>query len=914
MIKHKFMFSVAASLAIVAGGGVALHAEEVYEIAEVNVDANATRTGGTVSTTNDSQGATTLSREAIQAKGADNGSIISAIRTIPSVQVSANDRRGLASADINPAKISINGAKFYQTNFTLDGVNVNNNLNPARQWQSGYDWMPEDFANAQGVYVDTDLIDEITVYDSDISAKFGNFQGGVVDAKTRNPRTDGFHGKISFSHTNGDWTHQIIPYYYLKKYNDDGTPNMNYFYGPGTNRNGAMYYAPDFDKYITRITLEGPITENFGLMFAFTDTRSYNHRKRYSTEDGVFSYLKYKPDNIDWGLGEKYDNVQTTQNFMLKGVWYVNDRLTITPSLSYTPHKEQTDNEYDYTFGRKREFESGGWDGSLKVEYDADFGKITNLLSYTSLQQTRNSDPNYPYLINWRPSPKIWWGSDTQLATEQGAAHSMVMKQKTYTWNLDFEFNEFDIKNTKHEIIAGLQLQQQRGTYTYPYDSFTGSVNQVSTPGFKCKDGDDIECDDTEMDLRGTHYYGQYVYSKIVRKAGSVGVDMFTASAYLEDKITWGKWTFRPGVRVDHNDFMDETTIAPRFTTTYDLFGDKSTIFSAGYNRYYAQSIFSMALFDKREKGLHQTWSKYPCDGNWRQASYDNEWQQCTASWSYDYGINKLKTPYDDEYSLGVKQILGNYEFGIKYIKRLGRKGIVKADSDYYDNAPDPSDPEYGSWYYFYANDGRTNKDIINITARTLDPIKFGPTENTFEFGFEYIRTKKDNYTDYDTTNRTSPDRVYYLNGVETDYADLPKDDFARPWTASLNIVTKIPSWHVTWSNLFQLKSGAEGYYYKKYISNTASSDGKRHYYMKKFNLGTVFTWDTRISWEKDVYKGVSAFVNLDVYNVLNRKNPYYYGTDTGNGYDRATGSYDYKAFSKYETGRQFWLEVGVKW
>ncbi|MBR8465552.1 hypothetical protein KDE13_04150 [Campylobacter sp. faydin G-140] len=66
--------------------------------------------------------------------------------------------------EVDSANISINGSKYYGIFDTINSV-------------------------SQGIAID-----------SDISAKCGDFTGGVIDSKTRDPRS-GFHGKFYMQHT-----------------------------------------------------------------------------------------------------------------------------------------------------------------------------------------------------------------------------------------------------------------------------------------------------------------------------------------------------------------------------------------------------------------------------------------------------------------------------------------------------------------------------------------------------------------------------------------------------------------------------------------------------------------------------------------------------------------------------------------
>ncbi|MGH1599941.1 hypothetical protein [Campylobacter majalis] len=56
-----------------------------------------------------------------------------------------------------------------------------------------------------------------------------------------------------------------------------------------------------------------------------------------------------------------------------------------------------------------------------------------------------------------------------------------------------------------------------------------------------------------------------------------------------------------------------------------------------------------------------------------------------------------------------------------------------------------------------------------------------------------------------------------------------------------------------------------------------------------------------RIAYEQKLAKDISVFINLDINNVLNKIN-------------EASATSGTSPIIKYEPGRQFWLEAGVKW
>ena len=96
-------------------------------------------------------------------------------------------------------------------------------------------------------------------------------------------------------------------------------------------------------------------------------------------------------------------------------------------------------------------------------------------------------------------------------------------------------------------------------------------------------------------------------------------------------------------------------------------------------------------------------------------------------------------------------------------------------------------------------------------------------------------------------------------------------------------------------------------------VTNIANQDiypetGERVATFRAFNIKEAFTWDMRLGFEIDAYKGNSLYVNLDIYNVLNNKNQAIYNFSTS-----GVGSANFAATPTYEVGRQFWVQVGYK-
>ncbi len=105
---------------------------------------------------------------------------------LPNVQYNNSQLSSHTPGEIDPANISISGGLYYQNNFQIDGFNMNNDLNPSI---SGDNYNPVATTalpgQSQGLNIDISLLDSISVQDSNISAAYGGFSGGVIEANTK---------------------------------------------------------------------------------------------------------------------------------------------------------------------------------------------------------------------------------------------------------------------------------------------------------------------------------------------------------------------------------------------------------------------------------------------------------------------------------------------------------------------------------------------------------------------------------------------------------------------------------------------------------------------------------------------------------------------------------------------------------
>jgi hypothetical protein len=87
-------------------------------------------------------GETVIGEKAIKAFPGANGDITTLLRMHPSVQFSNTQQSSNTPGELDPANISINGAKYYQNNFMIDGISINNDLDPGAQSYGASRWTP----------------------------------------------------------------------------------------------------------------------------------------------------------------------------------------------------------------------------------------------------------------------------------------------------------------------------------------------------------------------------------------------------------------------------------------------------------------------------------------------------------------------------------------------------------------------------------------------------------------------------------------------------------------------------------------------------------------------------------------------------------------------------------------------------
>ena len=846
-----------------------------------------------------------VSKDTLDSTPNANGDITSILKILPNVQFSKQQNSSSTPGEIDPADISISGGLYYQNSFLLDGFNMNNDLDPAGSKASNpyaIDALP---GRSQGLNIDSSLVDSIMVLDSNVSASYGGFSGGVVEATTKKA-TKKFGANLSYqiSQGNANPTKHSMTQYHI--YGD----LSSFLASTADSADGH----PEFTKHSIRASLESKFHEQAGIVASFSTIQSF-----IPLNSGSATYLSNTLDDT------RKTQKRQSYNLFLKAHYDPIDSLSLEAQYAYMPQynnyfiKNVKDSSFDML--------TGGHQGGLKALWDNTLGFFTAQTNVNYMDSSRvNSAPN---MMGWRASAEKNWTSNLESGTvSEGSYGNVNTKQLNATLKIAQEFEPLTLDIWKNTFHLGAEYNYTNAYYERMEDmwSFGYAFMRPLTAGQTCLAGD-IACSNSPVYFQDTsggqnwaNNAGQYAYRTSFYKAGKISLDNHAFGAWIEDDMkldfgNGGDMNARIGLRLDYDTLMSKATIAPRFSLNYILPYSKwergrdfATQLTFGANRYYGRNLFAYKLMDSRS-ALQYTLQRTAPTISWDNAT--------TTQNKNDTNFKKIRVPYSDELMGGITQKIYMFVISAKYIYRAGKDEIRKMCQ-----APDGSISSMNctsnsnltkDLRYVYTNEGRSASDIVSLSIANNGGLDFGDVKNNILFAFDWTNVRR-NYDDYNTSmtaDELNNEMIWY-GGQVVSYANKPATNFAQPYTFRLNTTTTFPikSTKWLWNNFFSWKSP---YYAMASIGTRTQkwADLKAQYpeitaAFEKYRVPFSFSWDMRVGFEVDIYKGNTLYVNLDILNVLNNKNLIIasatYADNAG-----------LTAVPVYEVGRQFWLQMGYK-
>ena len=250
-------------------------------------------------------GTSRFDRESVEARAPGSGDVNEILRALPTVQFSSQDGRATRAElqDLRPASISISGGSFTENLFVVDGIGVNSRLDVSSTNPNHY-IEGNAAGSAQSLWVDSSLVGSITVRDSNISAEYGQFTGGVVEIDTRAPATE-FGISAHYGETGPDLAQFRISKRNREALGDDV---------PG---------KPDYLKRRYGASVDLPVSDALRFLFGYSRSES-----RVTYERGTY-YAEY---------GD-YRQQSLSENFLAKAELDLGDDLRLTGQLTYSPYE-----------------------------------------------------------------------------------------------------------------------------------------------------------------------------------------------------------------------------------------------------------------------------------------------------------------------------------------------------------------------------------------------------------------------------------------------------------------------------------------------------------------------------------------------------------------------------------------------
>ena len=588
---------------------------------------------------NNEVGKTVYTQEELQKTPNSSKNITDFLKVNPNVQFDREQRSATTQGELRPAEISINGAQSYQNKFLISGVNNSNILDPGGAL--GSDSYQGFNTGSQGMAINTDLLCKLEVLDSNVSAEYGEFTGGVISAESCAPQTEvgKVHGTIIYDYTESDWA----------RYNNV-TPN-----DPSESEEPTDLNQKEFKKQGLSTSLYGRATENLGLNI-YASTR----QSLIPVKSGLADQYMIDQERNNTNIGSTFF-YQASDNNKLKFGFDYGD----IDALSYIESRRNSDS--------KSNTQSLAIFGELESRLSK--STVIQKLNYQKMDSQRVASDNRGIFWQYAEGSKDWIDTPTSATAGVGkgtTSGSLNQIQDSISYAVKSIIDPIKLGNTTHQWTAGAGYDHYNVKWERPEDVYlfnnTGRTNLSTTQS--CSVNDPL-CD-SAVTLNGKN--GQYFFKGNLYKAGSTSTQQDKWNVYIQDQIKWGNWDARIGLRSDYESISSDYNLAPRTSLKYRPFGDDRLQIVSGFNRYYsAQTLATRLRQDIADL-------KYNIEREQKNPS-STTWKEIQDS-GYTNNLSNLKTPYSDEMVFAITSQIRDWELGLKWVNRdskdeMNRTGFV---------------------------------------------------------------------------------------------------------------------------------------------------------------------------------------------------------------------------------------------
>lgn len=522
-----------------------LHAQEAPSgsAPEHPAAASATHELPTVEVRAVKSGAKVYTREEMDATPQGNRDLTSLIADNPAVRLNPNTDEAGNRGSLAPLSFSIHGESPYQNQFLIDGISGTNIISPQNDNLNLQIGNVPGFSQAYNL--DTDLLEQVRVYDSLVPVEFGKFSGGVIDARIKTPTgSNSFALKRSFNSSN--LTQQRI----ARSSAEDW-------------QNGEPGYSAVWRKHFTDASADIRLSERTSALIALSRRESEIRRQQRVMGNTIVG----TPDASDLVLETRAQSDQA-DNLMakLRTQWGAGMETTVLVKMA--DRKENlVSNTFADTAWTNRQHAQGL---AAELLYPTDLGKLTIKAGYDQLDNLRES--NATQLVTQRFATALGLAQYTY-----GGLGTESLKQEQTSLKVRFDLKDIDTGPIRLKVYGGLEGENTNARFHRPQDLY--AVSQ-------------------QLQVNGTTTYS----TRTLYMAGTANAAVNSATAYLSQTLYWHDVDATLSVRADRDDLLGNTNVSPRARIGWDVFGNGQTQVQAGWARYFGLDLMGYALGAEKSK------------------------------------------------------------------------------------------------------------------------------------------------------------------------------------------------------------------------------------------------------------------------------------------------------------------------
>lgn len=728
------------------------------------------------------------------------------LRTNPAVDFSRDSGLSAGTATLRPAEISIHGQLFYQNLFTIDGVDTNNDLNPAAAqdvWSTPSLVAPIGGSSPQGYYIDVELLESVEVFDSNIPAEYGGFTGGVVNAKLKTAQGDD-EMSVTYSMQRDEWEEFHLT--------EDDISSADKWRG---------VYTPDYEKSTLKFNMVRTLTNDMGITLGLSKRQS-EFAQEYEDDADILNQI-WHSDEIDSLLGRLTGDVAGFDAEL---------------SLRYTNRAHDGLTSTTYTGSFVKEHTGFGW--TIEGERKLEKGILSLSLSSDRVSDTLDSESSYfTYHEHLENSGQSRFS---------GAFGDTNQRQSRTSFKPKFTMEPKQRGASAHTVTIGGELRSTSSFYERPEDIVFEQfycVRDDGSNGCRDQDGDGVSSAGDEFQNRRAFYY-----------AGKVDLDYSEIAAYVEDSVEFNRWDLTLGLRGDQNSYLDKFNISPRVSAAWHVNREEQHTLHLGVNRYYGRSFMRYELNDAIY-GWRETYAnltrirnrpgeEVPCS--------IPDFENCTHL-TYDdrTGVSDLDTPYANEAMIGWTQPLDQVIMKLQFVNREARDGVSRSRDD--------------DGRYFYDNNGRSSTRSVTAQWKDIEPIEWGSVLFRFDTGFSYRDTTSNRQDDSGYDEQLEVDLIYYHDQL-IPASELPAWDYNIPVSLRGSTSAEFTRIGLTWSQVVNYRRGGTIAQDSREDWQDPAT-GIEYDIFEDFEFDDLITLDWKFNWTRSLTDRTDFFVRLQVHNVF---------------------------------------------